>query len=207
MATLALAFAVIGSTLGHVRVVIAQADPTVVISSPEDGAVLSGAIDVRGTAVSSSFLSAQLAFSYADSESDTWFEITELGAPVDNSILARWDTLTVSDGPYRLRLRLNGLDGTIRDAVLTVQIRNYTVASLATVAATQTAQPVLKVETPAVIVASPTRASIALSTPTPLPANPAMLTQAQVLAGFLRGGFAVVALFLLAGTIVLRRRP
>ncbi len=184
----------------------AQGDGNVRISAPVDGDVLSGVVEIRGTLSPAFFSSAQLAFAYADAAVDEWFGLAELAQPITDARLALWDTTMISDGAYRLRLRLNGTDGTVRDAVIGVQVRNYTSAPTPSPSAVPTNKPVPRVDTPAVIAATPTSTRLPDRTPTPLPPNPAGLTRANLFEGFARGGLAILAVFLLWGAVILRRR-
>lgn len=185
----------------------AQSEAVVEISSPREGDVLTGVVEVRGTVSSGSFLSAELAFAYSDGTTEQWFGITELPQPATNAQLALWDTTAISDGAYTVRLRLNGTDGTVRDDVVQVQVRNYTAAPVtATASSTPTSQPILEVATPVVIAETPTESRPPAYTPTPFPANPVDLTPQDVWKGFARGGFAILAVFFLWGAVTLRRR-
>ena len=184
----------------------AQDEPSVEISSPRDGEVLTGVVEIRGTLDTPAFLSATLAFAYANDAREQWFEIAQPAQPATNAQLALWDTTAISDGAYKLRLRLLGTDGTVRDAAIGVQVRNYTTAPTPTASTTPTGQPVLEVETPVVLAATPTLVRLPAETPTPFSANPAELRRGDVLAGFARGGLAILAVFFLWGAVVLRRR-
>ena len=126
--------------------------------------------------------------------------------PITNAQLSLWDTTAITDGAYELRLRLLGSDGTVRVAVIGVQVRNYTTAIRPTASTTPTSQAVLEVEAPLVIDATPTVMRLPAATPTPFPPNPAGLTPGDVVGGFARGGLAILALFLLWGAATLRRR-
>ncbi len=184
----------------------AQGDGNVEISAPDDGDVLSGMVEIRGTLSPAFFSSAQLAFAYADAADNSWFGIAELSQPTTDARLALWDTTMISDGAYRLQLRLNGTDGTVRDVVIGVQVRNYTAAPTPTPSTVPTNKPVPRVDTPVVIAATPTVTRLPLRTPTPLAPNPAVLTRGNLFEGFMRGGLAIVAVFLLWGAVILRRR-
>jgi hypothetical protein len=105
-----------------------------------------------------------------------------------------------------LRLRLNGTDGTVRDAVIRVQVRNYSSGPTPTASVVPTGPAALVVETPVIAAATETATRPALQTPTPFPRNPAALTGTDVLGALARGGIAIIAAFLLWGAITLRRR-
>src|SRR5258706_5487457 len=108
----------------------AQTTPPIAISSPLAGDVLRGQVTITGTTDIPNFLSAQLDFSYASnpqspdalSGDGNWFTLQALSQPVLDSTLATWDTTTISDGDYILRLHVNLSDGTSQE--VTVQIQN-----------------------------------------------------------------------------------
>jgi len=186
---------------------IAQAGATAEITAPTDGEILQGEVRIRGTAAGAAFSVAELSFAYLEDPTDTWFRIAELAFPVENGELWTWNTASVSDGEYLLRLRLVNLDGALQDARVHIQIRNYTQAIVATPTQQPTTAPPMQVDTPVVIQPSPTAAvMVARMTPTPFPGNPAALTPAAILGGFWRGGLAVVAASLLVTVMIMRRR-
>jgi hypothetical protein len=144
---------------------------------------------------------------YTDDPTETWFRLAELLVPVEDGELWAWNTNSVSDGEYLLRLKLVNLDGTQQEARVRIQVRNYTEAIVVTPTQEATSQPPMQVDTPVVIQPSQTAAVIvAPITPTLLPANPAALTPGAILGGFWRGALAVLAACLLVAVMILRRR-
>ena len=184
----------------------AQGDATVAIVSPEGGDILQGAVEIRGTASSASFLSAELAFSYAADTTNTWFTIGDIAQPIIDAQLMTWDTTAISDGEYMLRLRLRTFAGTVEDALVEVQVRNYTSAAARTPAPSPTVRSSVEVGAPSIVRASPTVGWRARSTPTPFPANTASLTAGAIISGFARGALIVVAVCLIVGALLIRRR-
>lgn len=184
----------------------AQTATRTAINAPGTGDVLQGSVNIRGTVSAQSFLSAELAFAYANDPSNTWFTFAEGLQPGVDVELAIWDTRVISDGDYLLRLRLNTLDGTVEDAMIDVQVRNYTSASVPLPVPTLTDRPSLQLETPISVRATPTLVRVDPSTPTPLPANTASLSPTTVFGGFSRGAMAIAAAFLIVGVLLIRRR-
>ena len=81
-----------------------------VISSPEDRAVLRGQVPISGTALHPQFQRYELYYKLEPGENwvfigDAHFE------PVDRGLLGTWDTTSLPDGTYSLRLRVVRLDG------------------------------------------------------------------------------------------------
>jgi hypothetical protein len=198
-----------------------------VITSPLEGAVLSGAVPILGSASHGQFQRYELAFAYSPNPTDTWFPLPTPGdSPVVNDVLGQWDTTQVSDGLYTLRLRVIAADGSQLEAfVQNVRLQNATpTASAATEAATPgpEAQPSLTPApsaTPAIILpptatARPTEASAAASPGGQAPGDSAPIRiNAQVVgSAFLAGVRLTLISFLLLGAYlslkaILRARP
>jgi len=97
------------------------------LTSPQPGQVVSGLLTLSGTADHPAFNRYELSFAYAEDTTDTWFSI---GEPVDTRVidgrLALWDTSTITDGDYSLRLRVWLQDGRSLEAVVPgIRVRNY----------------------------------------------------------------------------------
>jgi len=98
------------------------------IVQPAEGQVLQGIVTIRGTATHPEFAVFDLAFSFDPDPTETWFS---LGEPVDTPVvdgrLAIWDTGPISDGNYRLRLRVQLQGGEPLVAIVhDLRVRNYT---------------------------------------------------------------------------------
>ena len=184
--------------------VAAQGTISPAITAPAADQALQGQVAIMGMTDVPNFDSAEIAFAYALDVTDTWFIIQNTTQPVAGGVLATWDTTSISDGNYVLRLRVNFLDGTLQDVTVPVHVRNYTALPTALPTATPTA-PALQIPTPILIAASATPTLSPLPTPEPLPPNPAQVTSADVY-GYLRAGaLIIVGLFILVG-IFLRLR-
>lgn len=180
-----------------------------VISAPVAGQKLQGKVDITGTTDVPNFATAELAFTYASDSTDNWFAIQTLSQPVLNSTLTTWDTSFISDGDYKLRLRITLQDGSFQDVIVTdLHVRNYTpdtptpVVTIA-VTDTPTALPFLP-PTEVVLTEAPTRTP--RSTPTQLPPNPVSLTVDEIYASVRRGIFVIIVLFVAFGLFIRLRR-
>jgi hypothetical protein len=180
-----------------VRPVGAQTAPVIV--SPRPGDALQGVLTIQGSSTLPGFRSSEVDFAYSGDPTGTWFLIAASDQPVDQGTLATWDTTTITDGNYSLRLRVSLADGSSQDAlVMDLRVRNYTAVETPTPAPTAE-QPTL---TPTV-----TLTGTPFSTPTALPLNPAVLTPRDVSKSILFGGLgAVLFLLLLAIYLGLRRK-
>ncbi len=177
------------------------------ITAPLAGQVVQGQVAVMGTSEMPNFSSAEVAFAYDPNLLGSWFLIQTSSQPVADGLLATWDTTSITDGDYVLRLRVFLLDGTSREATVAVRVRNYTPLPTQTPSPTATA-PALALPSPMRLAATPTPMATAypvFPTPRPLPPNPAALTPPQVYAGF-RRGVLVAGVVFMAFLLILRRR-
>jgi len=123
-----------------------------------------------------------------------------------DSTLAVWDTTSISDGDYVLRLRVTLGDGTFQEVLVPVKVMNDTVLPTPTSVPTSTPEIAVQIPTPFLLAVSPTPTDLPRPTPTMLPPNPASLGQNQIYGSLGRGALVIVGLFALAGLIVRFRR-
>jgi hypothetical protein len=148
-----------------------QADQPRLIA-PLPGAALQGSITISGFTDIPDFLSAEIAFSYTGSRPESWFLIQQNHAPTQNGALAIWDTTTIADGNYSLRLQVFLKDGKIIETTVSgLRVRNYTAVetSTPTSLSAQTATHPPVTPTPIPLTTTPR------ATPTPLRPNPAQV--------------------------------
>lgn len=182
------------------------------ITSPQAGDTLRGKVEISGVVDASNFASAELAFSYAASNSpDAWFTIQTFTQPPADPVLAVWDTSLVTDGDYTLRLRVFLLDGTFQDVLVTgLKIRNDTPDPTATPTDAPTSTPTLPFFSQSNPQASADESTPvpapALPTSTPLPSNPASLTTASILSVFGKGALAILGVSILVSLLFRLRR-
>ena len=192
--------------LSVLLLVAAQDSPSVAITSPAPDEALRGQVTVTGRVNVASFVSARLEFAYASNPTDTWFTIQTFSQPVIDSTLASWDTTSITDGSYVLRLRVLFEDGTIQEATVPVQIGNDALPT-ATPEPTPTpdAETAL-LPTPFLLAASPTPTDVPRPTPTALPPNPVALERSEIYGSLGRGALVILGLFALTGLIIRARR-
>jgi hypothetical protein len=184
----------------------AQESPPIAIASPAPQEILRGQVTITGKVDVPSFLSAQLDFGYASNPTDTWFNIQTFSQPLADSTLATWDTTSITDGDYVLRLRVNFEDGTFQDVTVPIKIGNdFVPTPTSEPTATPEADSVL-IPTPFLLAASPTPTNVPRPTPTALPSNPVSLGQNQIYTSLGRGALVILGLFALAGIIIRVRR-
>ena len=184
--------------------------PTISIASPQTGMTLRGQVEILGTMDVPNFASAELAFGFVDAAgdasnpADAWFSIQTFPQPKVDPPLAVWDTTSVTDGDYNLRLRVVFQDGSFQDSVVAgVKIRNDLPEPIVT--PMEDLQPMSSaVALVTNIPATPTRLSFVQ--PTSLPSNPAALTTPQVYATFGRGAFIALGLFVILSFLLRLRK-
>jgi hypothetical protein len=180
-----------------VRNVVAQVGP--VVSLPRQGEVLQGMITITGSTDITGFVSTEVAFTYSGDITGTWFQIATTSQPVYLDTLAIWDTTTITDGDYILRVRVFLKDGSFLDGIVTkLRVRNYTPVE------TPTPGPTAVLPTATL---TPTLTFTPFPSPTLLPTNPAVLTSRDVVISISYGGLAAVTFLIVLGAYLgLRRR-
>jgi hypothetical protein len=96
---------------------IRQAEGTLLIASPAAEETVSGSVPVTGTAAAPGMLRFRVEFAYDPDPTGTWFLIAEGTGPVEDGLLAVWDTDRVSEGDYALRVAAFFPDGSLLEAV------------------------------------------------------------------------------------------
>jgi hypothetical protein len=179
------------------------------ISSPVSGQVVQGAAVIRGNTNLDGFLSYEVDFAYAADPNETLFLIQESTLPIQEGVLAVWNTSAITDGDYDLHLLIdrNGGDQ-VEIQVTDLRVRNYTPID------TETPTPTLPHVTLAVDVPTLTTTPQGTSTPmttslpptpTSLPVNPAEVTTSQVFLTLSMGVAITVGIFTLLGAYVYLR--
>jgi hypothetical protein len=173
------------------------------ISSPTAGQVVQGSVVIRGSTTLEEFQAYDVDFADSADPTQTWFLIQESTSSIKDGILAVWDTSTIKDGDYTLRLVVNLTNGDkVEVYVPDLHVRNYTPIETETPTPVQpfiTLVPGIPTDLPTSN-STPTRTTILLPpTITPLPTNPAEITSTQVLLTFGKGALFTVGLFALMG--------
>jgi hypothetical protein len=173
------------------------------IDAPVAGQAVQGSVIIRGNTGTDGFQSYEVDFSYEDDPTHTWFLIQESNTPIQNGVLAIWDTTTITDGEYTLRLLITFTDGIQKEVLLNdLRVRNYspietntpipTSPYITLVPGIPAASPTPKVTTTRTLTPQPL-------TPTPLPTNPAEITSSQMILTLGKGALYSVGIFALLG--------
>ena len=174
--------------------------PVLAILSPLPGQALQGLVPINAITAQDGFQAAELEFAYTHDLTHTWFLINESDKPVTGGLLAQWDTTTLTDEIYDLRLTVLLNDGRRDSMTVTgLRVRNYTPIE------TDTPTPVAPTSTPVpgdtpvpTITPTPTVTPIP-PTFTPFPQNPAQLSTHDIATSLGKGALAVVGMFALMG--------
>lgn len=186
-----------------------ESSPVVDITSQAAGDAVRGIVPVRGNTAVDGFQSWELTFGYAGDKTGTWFFIVESDQPVNNDILTQWDTTTLTDGTYNLRLTVF-LEGGRRThfIVQDLRVRNYTPIETITPTPIRTSSPLTVTPQPSLmptITVPPTETPIP-DTPTPLPTNPIEISTRHVTNSLIRGAAGTLAAFIAIGLYASLRR-
>jgi hypothetical protein len=163
------------------------------ITSPASGDVLMGKVNIQGSTDVLDFQSAEVSFRYEDDQGDSWYLIQQSTDPVKDGALAVWDTTTIADGIYRLRVNVALSGGrNVEVTVPNLRVRNYSPVETSTPGAS-----VNLVQQPTEIAPTPTAA--ANPTPTNLPDNPAQVTSMKLAFSLVQGAAFTAIIFILLG--------
>ena len=141
-------------------------DSQAAITSPVDGQEIAGTITVSGSASHPQFTRYELAFGPDPNPKDAWQVFSENSQPVANNILGSWNTTSVADGTYMLRLRGVRKDSNYSEAfVRGLAVRNQQPTKTPTPSsATPTIEP-NATQAPATEVAAPVGTPILVEQP------------------------------------------
>jgi len=163
--------------------------PDIRITSPQSGQVLQGLVIVLGKSQITDFSSYEIEFAYQEDTTGTWFLLITSDQPVNHDTLIQWDTSTITDGTYKLRLTVTRKGGQQFQVYQeNLRVRNYSAIETNLPIPHKPSLQITPSQTPVKTVSPPT--------PTPLPPNPAQLTRQQIQSSITRGALMVVAFFL-----------
>jgi hypothetical protein len=174
------------------------------IQSPVDGEFLQGSVQIIGTVTSTGLQTAEISFRYQDSQSQSWFVISQISSPVVDDIIATWDTSTIADGLYQIRVLAVFENGREQEEIINhLNVRNYTPFDP------------IKTENPEVLSTENLQNQIATvevtptlrSSPTVMAHNEMVITKSQFVTTAIQGGIlGVLFLFVIALFVIIRSR-
>lgn len=181
-----------------------QITPGLYVLNPTDGQVVAGTVEIKGSVPDDDFDYAEVAYAFSDETASNWFLISRLDQTVHDATLALWDTTTITDGTYRLKVSVHRQNGSVIELMVeNIRVGNYTHYDVPT--ATSAAVVESAVETPSdgeTIV--PTEVMKPL--PTDLPRNPASIDQDDFKLSLISGVTLAVLVLAVLGVYVLFRR-
>ena len=174
------------------------------IQSPLDGDFLQGSVQIIGTVTGTGLQTIEISFRYQDSQSQSWFVINKSTTPVVDDIIATWDTSTIADGVYQIRVLAVFENGREQEEIINnLNVRNYTPFDP------------IKTENPEVISTENLQNQIVTlettptlrASPTSMPPNEMVISQSQFITTAIQGGIlGVLFLFVIALFIIIRGR-
>ncbi len=165
-----------------------------VVISPRAGEAVQGRVEINGITELEGFQRAEIEFRYTNDPRGTWFLIAETDQPVNPGKIIEWDTSLITDGNYDLRLTVFLKDGNnLSTTISGIRVRNYS--------SIETPTPSVSGE----VLPGTYRDATAVPSPTPRPTrpvfapNPAVLTQADLNSGLVRGLITTAGFFFAYG--------
>ncbi len=169
------------------------------VDTPQPGDVLMGKVSIKGSTDVLDFQSAEVSFRYEADAGETWYLIQQSSDAVRDGTLAVWDTTTIADGTYALRVRVAlSVNRNVEVVIPYLRVRNYSPVETATPGA-----PHEGLQQPTEV--KPTATAAVYPTPTDLPDNPAQITPVRLGFSLVQGAaFTIVSFVLLGIYLVLR---
>jgi hypothetical protein len=167
------------------------------VQSPGPGSALQGTVAIIGSTNLDGFESAEISFSYTANPL-TWFLIQQSHTAVKDGTLAVWDTSTIADGTYRLRVLVSLNNGRQQEWIVPdLRVRNY--SPVETNTPTRVLLEALPTQAPVVTETQPPPTRTPVKSPTALPLNPVEIQPDGLLYNGLLGLAFAGSLFLLLG--------
>jgi hypothetical protein len=180
---------------------ISQIVPGLYVLSPSEGQVVQGTVAIKGSVPDSSFDHAEISYSFSDENASNWFLIESLDQPIHDDTLAKWDTTTITDGVYRLKVTVYRKDGKTNDLIVgDIKVGNYTHYDLTTPTV-----PITQ-ETGQSIQPTATQTPVLAPLPTSLPKNPASIDQSDLQLSLSSGLILAVLVLAVLGVYAFFRR-
>ncbi len=177
--------------------------PVTGILAPATGDAVRGVVSILGTTDAAGFSSAEISFGYMSDTTQTWFLLGQSSEAVFNDALVFWDTTSIPDGNYRLRLRVFLTGGQVLEYIVDgVRVRNYSVMETSTPEVVETGMATPMPLPTATIVVKLTRDPIIS---TPLPQNSAVVTWDDFDTSIKTGVLTAAGVFILVGLYLAAR--
>jgi hypothetical protein len=180
-----------------------QITPGLYVLSPTDGQVVAGTVQIKGSVPDDDFDYAEVSYAFSDESVSNWFLISRLDQTVHDDTLALWDTTTITDGTYKLKVSVHRKNGSSSEVIVEdIRVGNYTHYDVPT--ATATSAAVIAETTSAGETPEPT--VMMAAQPTDLPKNPASIDEDDFKLSLISGVTLAVLVLAVLGIYVLFRR-
>jgi hypothetical protein len=178
----------------------------VAFSSPTPGEALLGTVLIVLEINTGTPTSIELSFSYRGDPRETWFLISEESSVDQQEISFAWDTTTISDGDYTIKVKAETEEEVHVYFLPDLRVRNYSPVETHTPIPTSTPVPR---ETAVMSVKATSTPTPLTPTATSMPPNPALITMNDIKASIIKGALVTFGLFVFLGiyqTLQARRR-
>lgn len=174
------------------------------IQSPKNGDYVQGTVAINGTVTGTDFQRAEISFRYQESQSQSWFIISQIETPIVDDVLANWDTSIIADGTYQIMVLAYYDNGRQQETIINnVNVRNYTPFDPVKTEPTKNNQILTTSEESTESIILPADKPI----PTSMPPNELIVTPSQFILTAVQGAFlGVLFLFVIALFVIIRRR-
>lgn len=179
-----------------------QITPGLYVLNPTEGQVVAGTVEIIGSVPDDGFDYAEISYAFSEETTQNWFLVSRLDQPLHDETLALWDTTTITDGTYRMKVSVHRKNDSVSELIIeNIRVGNYTHYEVPTPTVTTAAV----VETPSAgETAEPT--VVVRPLPTDLPKNPASIDQDDFKLSLISGlSLAVLVLAVLAVYVLFRR--
>jgi hypothetical protein len=171
-----------------------------VINSPAGGESLQGMVTVIGTTRANNFVSLEVSFAYQSDPTRTWFLIGQRSGAVEQEEMTSWDTSTITDGTYRLRVQMFLADGSVKETIVEgLRVRNYSPVETSTPQAATSEAVVVVRATPTATFTPLPDFVIPTRLPAPQATNPVQVGARDLVESAGRGFLVVVGALGLSG--------
>lgn len=166
----------------------------VMVDTPKPGEAVQGQVIIAGNVDLEGFQSYEVSFAYQKDETNTWFLIGRGEQIVRGGTLAIWDTTTITDGQYRIRVRVYLAEGKVAETIVQqVRVRNYTPIETST----PVPQGAVGTQKTPITIADYTPSRMEVQSTSS--ANPMEISSDKLQRSFLLGGVVAIGLFILLG--------
>lgn len=175
--------------------------PSIGINYPAANETVKGLIPITGTVSLSGFSLWELSFSFSENTTGTWFLLQSGSEPISGELTV-WDTTSLTDGDYALRLRVYLSDGYQDVLVAPVRVRNYKLDTATPTVSPSATGTLLPTATATPLAPTPTLSPTPRPRPSQLPPNPATLNNTQIFNAIMRGAGYAVLFFAFFGSLL-----